>query len=211
MGLFVCTLIIGVASFATAGIPDLDESTATIATTGKVLSLFCLPDGLGRALTECRAIDTASGSVEDGTITVTLLDTNGDAVPGYPFEDLWLASDGMVPCLGGSAADGNTDVDGVTTFSFALNAGGHTDVDGVDPNCYIMVSGDAIASTGSVFPLYFNSADINGDGNVTLTDVTLFATAFFSGYTYSCDFYYDGNLTLTDVTLLASGVGASCP
>ena len=154
MGLFVCALIIGAASFATAGIPDLDESTATIATSSEIISLFSLPDGLGKNLTECRGLTL--GDV-DGTITVTLKDANGDVIPGYPFEDIWLAADGFAPCVGGAAADGNTDVDGITTFSFTLNAGGHTNVASADPNCYVMVSGDAIASSGSVFGLYFNS------------------------------------------------------
>ena len=208
VGLFVCTLILGVASFATAGIPDLDASDATIANSAEALSLFCLPNGLGENFDSCRGL---SAGVTDGTITVVLRDANDDIIPGFPGEDIWLQSEGMVPCVGGAVSDGDTDVDGETTFSFALNAGGYTDLDAADPNCHVIISGDPITSTGSVFALYFNSADMNADGIVDLIDVTLFSSAFYGDYNYGADFLYDGILDLLDVTFLAAGIGAECP
>jgi hypothetical protein len=203
MGLFVCALIISVASASMAGIPDLDESSATIATTGQVLSLFNLPNGGGNPLTACQLAD---GTSVDGTITVTLLDANTDVIAGFPAEDLWLESvdGGMVPCVGGSTADGDTDENGVTDFQNALNAGGWSLA-----NATVVVSGDAI--TSAVFGLHFNSADMNGDGVVNLADVGSFSTIFYGAYDFSADFFADGVLNLADVGLLATGVGAACP
>jgi hypothetical protein len=59
--------------------------------------------------------------------------------------------------------------------------------------------------------LHFNSADINADGTVNLSDVGEFATYFSGGYNYVADFFFDGILNLPDVGLLATGVGGSCP
>jgi hypothetical protein len=207
MGLFVCTLILGVASFATAGVPDLGNSEATMPNyTGvDALSLFNLPNGGGSAFAEAQLPD---GSVADATIVVTIRDGNNDIIAGFPAEDLWLASGdgGMVPCIGGTTADGDTDENGVTDWVNALNAGGNS----LD-NCYVMVSGDALTSVGSEMALHFNSADINGDGVVNITDVGAFSTIFYGAYDFAGDFFADGVLNVQDVGRLAVGVGAACP
>ena len=211
MGLFMCTLILGVASFATAGVPDLGNSEAEMLAggAGQVLSLFNLPNGGGSAFADAQ--DAAGASV-DATITVTVRDGNNDIIAGFAGEDLWLASfdGGMVPCVGGANADGDTDDDGITEWSTALNAGGWSLA-----NCYVMISGDAITggAGGSVFALHFNSADMNGDGTVNLADVGAFSSEFYpaGSYHYSADYFADGALNLSDVGRLAVGVGGSCP
>ncbi len=48
-----------------------------------------------------------------------------------------------------------------------------------------------------------NSPDINGDGIVNLSDVTLLARAFYNGYTPCADLNMDGAITLSDVTLFS--------
>jgi hypothetical protein len=207
-GLFVCTLILSVASLATAGVPDLGMSEATWTYGGTdALSLFNLPNGGGSAFAAAQAPD---GTTVDATITVVLRDGNNDVIAGFPAEDLWLASadGGMVPCVGGAAADGDTDADGITDWTNALNAGGNSEA-----NCHVMVSGDAITggTSGSVFALHFNSADMNADGTVNLSDVGDFAGIFYGSYDYSADFFADGALNLADVGRLATGVGGSCP
>jgi hypothetical protein len=203
----MCTLILGVASFATAGVPDLDNSEAAYSTYagGSALTLFNLPSGGGSAFTACQEPD---GTIVDGTIEVVIRDGNNDIIAGFPGEDIWLASvdGGMVPCVGGAGADGDTDADGVTDWVNPLNAGGSSLA-----NCAVMVSGDALTSTGSLFALHFNSADMNGDGTVNLADVGSFSGIFFGAYDFSADFYADGALNLSDVGRLATGVGGSCP
>lgn len=209
MGLFVCTLILGVASFAMAGVPELGncEGTYPMYAGTDALSLFNLPNGGGSAFDAAQAPD---GTAVDATIEVVVRDGNNDVIPGFPGEDIWLASadGGMVPCVGGTSADGDTDADGMTDWSTALNAGGYSLA-----NAHIMISGDAITggTNGGVFALHFNSADMNGDGTVNLADVGSFSTVFYGAYDFSADFFADGILNLSDVGRLATGVGGSCP
>lgn len=207
MGLFMCTLILGVASFATAGVPDLGNSEATMPNYSGVdaLSLFNLPNGGGSSFDAAQLPD---GTFADATIVVTIRDGNNDVIAGFPAADLWLesADGGMVACVGGAQADGDTDVDGVTDWNNPMNAGGFSLA-----NTYIMVSGDALTSVGSEMALYFNSADMNGDGIVNLADVGSFSTVFYGAYDFSADFFADGVVNLADVGLLATGIGGACP
>jgi hypothetical protein len=207
MGLFVCTLILGVASFATAGVPDLDNSEATMPNYNGVdaLSLFNLPSGGGSALT---AAQLADGTVMDATIEVTIRDGNNDIIAGFPGEDVWLASadGGLVPCVGGTSADADTDANGVTQWVNPLNAGGYSVA-----TCHVLISGDALTSAGSDMALHFNSADINGDQAVNLIDVGLFSGYLFGAYDYAGDFFFDGVVNLVDVGRMAVGLGGSCP
>jgi hypothetical protein len=204
MGVFMVALIVGAASFAMAGVPDLGLSTATMATVGQTLSLFNLPNGAGAAFTDANA---AGGGLADATITVVLNSTSG-AIANYPFEDITLScTDGvnaMVPCLGGVTADANTDAAGMTQFQTPLAAGGWADA-----NTDVMIAGAALTS-GSV-ALKMNSADINGDGIVNLSDVGIFSSIFYGAYSYAADFTNDGLVNLSDVGRLASGVGGACP
>ena len=56
----------------------------------------------------------------------------------------------------------------------------------------------------------FNSADINGDLSVNLTDIVAFSQAMTGGYAYYADFNNDGSLNLSDIVRLAGGNGVSC-
>lgn len=207
MGLFVCTLILGVASFATAGVPDLGYSEATMPNYGgtDAVSLFNLPNGGGSAFA---AAQLADGTEVDATIQVTVRDGNQAVIPGFPGEDIWLASadGGMVACTGGTSADADTDADGVTQWVTPLAAGGSSMA-----VCHILISGDALTSPGSDMALHFNSADINGDRVVDLVDVGLFAGPYFGAYDYAVDFYHDGVIDLVDLGRFAVGNGAACP
>jgi len=207
MGVFMVALIVGAASFATAGVPDLGLSTASMATVGSTLSLFNLPSGGGNAFTAAYIV--GGGGQLDATITVTLNDGLGAPIANYPFQDITLACDdglgqAMVPCLGGASADGNTDALGQTTFQNPLAAGGWA-VATTD----VMIAGAALTSGGVA--LQMNSADINGSGIVDLSDVAMFSSIFYGAYSYGADFNADGAITLSDVALLASGVGGACP
>jgi hypothetical protein len=171
----------------------------------ETLSLFNLPNGGGSSFAEAQDAGNG-GAVEDATITATIVDGNFDPIAGFPAEDLWLASvdGGMVPCVGGTSADADTDANGVTTWANPLNAGGSSEA-----LCEIMVSGDALTSAS--LALRFNSADLNSDGTVGLTDVGLFSTIFYGAYDFSADFFADGSMGLSDVGRLALGLGGSCP
>ncbi len=202
-GLFVCALIIGSASFAAAGIPSADDSIATMPNAGgSDLALFNLPDGTGNAFADAQVFN--DGAAADATINLTVNDGNGDPVASFPSEDMWLVSagGGMVPCIGGSAADQSTDVNGYTFWAAPMNAGGSDTGD-----CSVMINGEEVIAFG----LKFNSADLNGDGFVNLIDAGLFSGILFGAYDFAADYYADEVMNLADVGRMAAGIGTSCP
>jgi len=205
MGIFAITLMIGAASFATAGVPDLVESTATRAYVGPEQAvMFNIPNGGGSAFTSASIF----GGTVDASIELTIRDGFGVAIANFPAEDAWLESSdaGMVACTGGATADFNTNASGVTGWVTPLQAGGSSQA-----LTQVMISGAALTS-GPGLDIGHNSADITGDGNVNLTDVPLFAADFFGGgYAFRSDFSYDGVVNLSDVVRLAQALGASCP
>ena len=102
-----------------------------------VVSLFNLPDGSGFPFTQAQLPD---GSFVDATLRVQLLDYNGTVIAYFPAEDMWLESldAGMIPCVGGTIANSNTDADGWTVWASPLGAGGASSAD-----CRLLVSGDS--------------------------------------------------------------------
>jgi len=198
MGIFAITLMVGAASFASAGVPDLTLSDAATGVNGPYV-MFNIPNGGGSAFTG------AAGG--DATITLTLRDGLGVAIANFPFEDAWLETldGGMAACTGGATADANTDVNGVTEWVTPLQAGGASTA-----GTQVSISGAFL--DGAALNINHNSADINGDGNVNLTDVPLFAGDFYGGvYAFRSDFAFDGFVNLSDVVRLAQALGASCP
>jgi hypothetical protein len=183
--------------------PDLGLSIAWMDYSGEV-SLFVVPDGSGAAFTEAMA---EWGYEVDATVNLQLFDWGGNPIEAYPAEDMWLeASDGgLIYCAGGTCADGPTDAEGIAQWVSPLHAGGHS-----QELCQVLVNGSALWSQAGL-PLHFNSADINGDLRVDLTDVSLFAMDFFGMYAYRSDFYHDGQLNIADLAKLAQAMGASCP
>jgi hypothetical protein len=209
IGVLSLILMVGVAPIATAGIPDMDLSTASRAYDGpEVAVMYNLPNGGGSPFETAGWIFV--GSTVDATIELNLVD--GDNVPifGYPLEDLWLESDdggiGMIPCIGGSTADANTDALGQTTWVNPLRAGGSS-----QGLTVVMVSGSPLTS-GPGLLISHNSPDLNGDGYVNLPDVAFFASDYYGGLNpFRSDFQYDGMVNLADVSKMAQAVGASCP
>ena len=205
MGLFACVLVLGVASFASAGVPDLQETTADLVYTGtETLSMFNLPNGAGRSFTE--AFLPAGGGTADATIELTLRDGFGDPIDDYPAEDMWIASadDGMTGCGSTIGADFNTNAAGETVWAAPKFAGGYSQA-----LCIVYINGDALTSNGGL-ALSFNSADISGDGVVNLTDAGFFS-GYLGGTNYAGDYNYDGVVNVSDAGFMANSLGASCP
>jgi hypothetical protein len=204
MGLAVCALVIGSAAFAVAGVPDLALSTAVRADASiNPLSLYSLPNGGGRTFA---AAFLPGGSGGDATITLTLNDGLGVAIANFPFEDMWIESvdGGMVACGGNATADLNTDVNGQTRWNAPLFAGGQSEA-----LCKVQINGDPLV--GSDLLISFNSADINGDGVVNLSDGGFFTQDLFGAYDYRSDFNFDNVINVSDAGFMANGLGASCP
>lgn len=181
------------------------EGEYSMAYTGpETLTLLIMPDGSGDSFEDATL---PYGNTEDATITVTLWDGNYDPIYQYPAEDIWLESrdGGMVPCSGGTIADANTDVNGMTQWVNPLFAGGHSEA-----LTEVRVNGSPIELTVGV-NLSFNSPDINGDLIVNLVDVQLFTGDFFNAYDFRSDFHRDGVINIADIPALAQAYGAGCP
>jgi hypothetical protein len=183
------------------GIPDLDLSTATVPGPGP-FSVYTRPDGGGHPLS---AAYLMGGQEADATITLHLVDANGDPIFMYPFEDLWLVCNAgsLALCANGSIADDYTDINGTTTFSDPLYAGGQ------GQGILLMVSG--LPLNQPPLPISVNSPDITGDQVANLDDIVMFGMDWLGSYHYRSDFFYDGVIDISDIALFAQGLGASCP
>ena len=150
-------------------------------------------------------------TIHDATIVVRVDYDNGDPCPDAPAEDVWLDvnphNDGnFIACPNGTIADGPTDENGITTISGAFAAGGHSNP--YNDLMQVRVMGNALITYG--FNVQINSADINGDLMVDLTDIGLFAQDFYGDYRFRSDFVWDHILNLSDIGRLANAIGASC-
>jgi hypothetical protein len=219
MGIFAVTLIVCGASFATAGIPDLEESTADAVDSALgTLSLFCLPNGAGSEFTDAYVKGGTGGPTStpigaDATIELFLRDGGGVAINDYPAANMTLEWDiacsaGLYVCVGGTISDQDTVApNGYTLWQDGLLLGGHAEC-----NVKVLINGAALTSSGGI-ALHVNSADENADGVVNLADVGIFAADYAVTYPapYKSDFVADGVMNVADVGKMAQGVGASCP
>lgn len=219
MGLMVCLISLSFATLGFAGVPDHAASTATTAATGLV-SVFTNVDGLGNPINGAKA--AASSDPVDATITLTVIDTFGNPIFQYPFEDMWLQTDddGLILCNGGSTADFSTNVNGQTTFSGTLFAGGGSYYDKTIPaneQCIVIIDGTALSQAASALDIIFNTADLTGDLIVGVQDTALFKPLYLAGtqapyvYDYAIDYYFDEVITLSDLVLFAGVANTACP
>jgi hypothetical protein len=195
-------LVLSLASFAVAGVPDLNASTASIDPSAAGASVFVVPNGTGAAMT---GAFLPGGASVDATISLTLIDTEGNPIFQYPFEDLWLATSGgsLNFCDGGTAADASTDINGQTTWSNPLAAGGST----MGETAQVIVAGVPLAGAG--LNIIFNSSDMTGDLAVNLSDIGAF-TPLLGGSAYEGDFNYDGEVGLSDIARFVPTIGSGC-
>lgn len=169
------------------------------------------PNGSGDSLHMARMY---GGGLMDATITLTLVDSNSNPVAGYPAEDIWLdvldpGVGDYIPCPAGNIADGPTNSAGQTTFSNSLRAGGSGSGSRVMIGTWPTPEFPLEFPGGDLF--HFNSPDINGDLQVNLSDIAIFAGDYYGAYNYRSDFFWDGILNLSDIAFVAQGVGAQCP
>jgi hypothetical protein len=193
-----------------AQIPDplLSHATCESSTPRSIINV---PHGGGDPLNMARMFGSG---LMDATITLTLLDSSAMPIVGYPAEDIWLhvpdsGAGDYISCPAGNIADSPTNSSGQTTFSNSMRAGGS------GSGSWIMIGTWPTPEFPIYFPgsdlFHFNSPDINGDLQVNLSDIAIFAGDFFGAYNYRSDFFWDGVLNLADIGFLAQGVGASCP
>jgi hypothetical protein len=206
--IFVILACVTGTAWAQAPDPILSHATCDDITPRSILSV---PNGAGDAMEMARIY---GGGFMDATITVTLIDGNGMPVSGYPSEDIWLdvldpGVGDYTPCPAGNIADGATNALGQTTFSNTLSAGGSGSGAQVMIGTWPTPEFPIPFAGGDLF--HFNSPDINGDLQVNLSDIALFAGDYYGAYNYRSDYYWDGVVNLSDIGFMAQGVGASCP
>ena len=201
----IATILLALTSIESQAQEDIDWMFATLTTAAGATecSVFVLPDGQGTPFT---AAFTAGYEVIDATITILLTDYNLVPIVGYPAEDLWLetANDGMVACASGTIADGPTDASGEAIWAQSPLAGGNSGGE----TMHGVVSGWRLAAP---LPITVNSADLNGDLVVDLTDIVMFASALFGSYNYAADFNFDGVVNLVDIVHFVPSIGTNCP
>ncbi|HPD72524.1 MAG TPA: hypothetical protein PLL30_12175 [Candidatus Krumholzibacteria bacterium] len=191
-------ILAAVPALANIPFPDLCVLDNPVGTDGA--TVFTLPNGAGAAFTNAKL----AGSTVDATLTLTVVNSDGNAIADYPAEDMWLVSTagGLVTC-GNAVADAATDVNGMTVWQQPLNGGGHS----LTEDAQAIIFGDPVPNTAAV---HFVSADINGDLTVNLSDITVFTQAL-SVYNAIADFNNDGVVNLSDITLMTQGIGTTCP
>ena len=199
------TGVVPATSASPKSVPDFQIVITT--PTQYPVSIFCLPNGGGSTLATAQTI---GHGVVDAIITMQLLDS-GNPVANFPHEDMWLDSvlGGLAICLGGTVADGSTDAQGHTSWQSPLQVGGTVDP-GAGDFLMVYVNGSSFPSP-ELAEYRINSADINGDRNVNLSDIPIFASDFHGSYDYRSDFQWDNVINLSDVVKMAQSLGADCP
>jgi hypothetical protein len=204
--IILCATLI--AASASAGspeltdVPDLDASTAFIDPAAEGANVYCAPDGHGDPLSEARL---PGGEVVDATITLTLVNNQGEPIFNYPFEDMFIATSGagLVTCVNGANADASTDINGQTEWSNPIRGGGSS----LGETVKVYVAGVALPNVD--IDLTFNSADMNGDLLVDLIDIVLFTQALATNDPRG-DFNFDGVIDLSEIVRFTRRIGADC-
>lgn len=186
-------------------LPDFDLSIAQFRDSSShvyPLSLMMVPNGSGEPLDEATLPD---GRKINGQIVVWLLDGVGRGRADMPPAEILLESPGSILafCTDGNMAGQATDSEGYTYFSAPLYGGGWSQND-----LRVYVCNTPLSS--AYLPLWINSPDIDGDLEVNLSDVQLFAEDFFGAYAYRSDLSYDGVINLSDLSRLAQHLEADC-
>ncbi|MFH1100979.1 MAG: C25 family cysteine peptidase [Methanobacteriota archaeon] len=118
---------------------------------------------------------------------------------GYPFHDPYLTTTKFTV----NPEESETDERGMIQFMIQAN----TSIVG---NISITANVRDVTLSESL-TLWCNSADINTNGRIDLTDITLFSQIYFSLYDFHGDFFWDESINLADITYLTTHIGHHHP
>ena len=186
---------------AFANIPDPAQCILDNAAGSDGATVYCSPNGSGEAFTNGYV---TGGIAVNATLTLTVVNSEGNPINEYPAADIWLVSTGggLVTCSNANPG-GNTNTSGQTSWVLALLAGGNS----LGEMSQAIIGGQPVPNTADVA---YVSCDITGDLDVNLSDITLFTQALNS-YNAEADFNNDQVVNLTDIAIMAQGIGAVCP
>jgi hypothetical protein len=168
------------------------------------VSICVLPGGQG----EQRAFAYPGIEVEV-ELGFQLVDLAGQPVPGVELSQVVMWVEGGPPAICPDAWAGiSSDAEGWVTVPFS--GGGHVAPDpqrslGIYLNLCPTLMLDVREDVA------FNSPDLNGDLEVDLRDIPLFARDFYGPYNYRSDFNWDGAVDLGDLIFMVQAVAAKCP
>jgi hypothetical protein len=191
--------LIAVPALANIPFPDLCVLNNAAGSDGA--TVYVTPSGSGAAFTAGRL---AGGVEVDATLTLTVVNSEGDPIADYPASDIWLVTTagGLATC--GLAHPGAaTDANGQTQWVDPLFGGGSS----LGEDAQAIIGNQPVPDTAAV---QFVSADISGDLTVNLSDITVF-TQGIASYNPVADFNNDQVVNLSDVTLMAQAIGTACP
>ena len=176
---------------AWANVPD--PAQCIVESNADGWSMLVTPLGTGTPLTDVYVGDGTRG---DATIHLWVLDSNGNPIYQYSWEDMWLEADGVAfaadPFPPPRPNGGSTDSFGYTYWDGVLFAGGCSQ-DGV----WVVLAGDRLPTPVN---LKINSCDINGDLVVDVLDVMFFMD-MYGGADFCGDFNYNGFVTGLDLLM----------
>lgn len=165
---------------------------------------------------DAAALNNLAPLAGDATISVTVRDQTGAAIPGIPAADFWLIgwADALALCGGAGAinATAASDASGQTTITAAMFAGG------CDDGVAVVVQGTIILDPANwTDPLCLDidvrSPDGDGDLQVINTDFTQFGNAWvpLGGVYDACmDFNCDAAINSIDFTVFGNHWQHSC-
>jgi hypothetical protein len=202
--LFACLILL--ASAASAGIIDPCRSSVVFNGTTPE-NYFACPKG-----------ETGSFASAGFSFSLRIVDWSGNPIQNIPKSDIWVVDCDPVRNLylcGGSAsssADSSTNYEGRTTMSnTALAAGGCANGLSVVCQGYLLGPGVPSPCTPVCVDVRVRSTDLNRDGYVNLSDVSVIAGYYPPAAYNECgDLNWDGRISLSDVSRLGAHFGHQC-
>ena len=192
--------LIAVPALANIPFPDLCQLNNPAGSDGA--TVYVVPNGSGASFTDGRL---PGGVAVDATLTLTVVNSDGDPIANYPASDIWLVTTGGGLATCGLAHPGSaTDTNGQTTWEDPLFGGGNSLT---NEESQAIIANQPVPDTADVD---YVSADISGDLTVNLSDITVFTQAI-GAYNPVADFNNDQVVNLSDITLMAQAIGAACP
>ena len=165
------------------------------------VSVCVLPDGEAQTY-------LAGGQRVTASLRFPVVDLSGVPMPFTPVPVEWFSGGPGVICEP-YTVELTTDSEGWVTLIPSIRGGGHRGPDEA-VNLVLWIPLCPNQQLDILEGVYFNSPDINGDLQVDLSDIPLFAADFFNGYDYRSDFNWDGVINLSDVTIMVQALGLAC-
>jgi hypothetical protein len=178
---------------------------------------------------------TPAGTAGGVTFSVILKNFSYQPVPNFPMEYVVLVvsnstyaeacetiTSGGVTYKVIAHAPANSNSGGGITFNIPWHVGGRATLSGLGEFGVLVYSSGSwwrlrtgsnpnFDQDGWSDHIKMNSTDLNGDGQVSISDLPLYSSDYSGAYNFRSDFNNDGVIDISDTGILASEFGANCP